>query len=1831
MYFFLLLISHYYFIVSATPLSRVCEVLRAVQSPKVSLDYIFSVLQQLNPEFDSSNPYENELFTTVYPVLAFLDNSEGAVDIKSVIIIIIMLCQGTTSEKFRAMFEFLQVTNAETLEIEEMVSVNNFMILFQASLALILASHKDLAANDIAETIFDYSSKAVENLSEKYQPAQVLSLNQSTSSMQASGKIIKECISIDSFSDWFRNYGSRYAVWLEFLDLRSTIKVLNEETESTEVDSNCYSSNASVVPQPPSVQGTIDSYNTANTTVLFDLSLSGVNEKLSITDFDVRIVQFLSQKTGLIEMTCDDVKPIFDKYSITGTLSFNAYQSVLADLVNFQILSPDEVENANSYFDRIYEAFDRHSVKSVDIKELFPGFSLLLKGSKSDKLIDGFAINDSNNDKLISRREMWKLLRSYLTVLFALNREKSMKPAQDIYDIIDSISIEITAEMFNAVLDSEVAHDLSFEQFADWYNKIGHTTIAWLELLDINKWPVLDNYQDEVGDDEDEEEEDNNNNNNYNDNNVIFSLAGTNSQLVIAGDSVDLYKHISQACKLSRSTCDELFCVLLQNSSSGLITLNSYHQILGEAYSVDRENRMFLSTLFDRIFNLFDYEQSKTADVLEIASALCLFCSGTKSEKLYSLFKYFDKTGYQQLSYSRLQVFLESLLITINLLTYSRVEEYVSTAVKYIIRKVMKHLNILNNNSDESEEDYTKVLTLEEFGDWYNEGNGSKLIPWLELMNLEKWPYELISEDDYEEDEEYDNNEYRREQQQHEGGNRSGTTTTVFHFPLVPNQSTIDIGRDEVEILQNILQDTLLHKYPVTHLKSVLNNESTSSASIIDRETFEKYVSDLTPRADIQTSSYILLQIYDYLKANSKGYVSVNDLICSLSLFTLSSKTEKLALCFDLYTDKDTDTINERDFIHFLSSFILMLLYISNNNGSNTKELQVFSHIQYICKEVFKYCSNSDSITFQQFADWYNNEGNKDIPWLELLDLRKWPDVEINIDNNTRLSSQQQYASNRPSNQQIYTFILNSNKDQLIILKEDINQLSKFLIDTELYTYGAEDLQDKICKCTNDRNIRKEEYFFYLPEICIKLPESNKEKRNIINYLTRLFYMFDRNDNDIISIFELASAFSLFTKGNKSDKLLAAFDLFNSDVKTGCIPYTELHHYIYSLIAPLLAFNTSYFSEDCITLRKIAENTASEITKSVYESNNKDKEESLSFTDFANWYGYVGLTQAPWLELLDLRKWPIEIEELFEEEGTEVPQDNDEDEEEEEEQNTNIPPAPSSQSSPPKLPPLLPPVPSETPVITCQTTDRNGITYSFTLVAEDAQAHDLILTESGIGENSVDNVKECFQHALGNASTVSVEKFLEIIDQLVPESKGEYLEGVMQQLFKLLAGDNIDELQRCVIESAILPLVKGKKTDKLVYAFSTFTGDINNMVLPSDLFTVYLSSLLAGIIVVKTQPPSFKDITNICQAVIDQILHDIHKPYDSDIDFEEFANWYSEGGFNIIPWLELLDINKWPRYAQENNNINYTYSNNNSGIEYRQSNNNNKNSSILTNDDEDSDEINRSGLSSSSKHSQTDFSQQLRQSIQNNENNNNQEDDNENEEEEEDDDGSDAFILNGTYELDINEHDCLYLKNLLELSKLQRFSPRDIHDTFLGQSEDGKINKQQFDDSLKALIPSSNLSVREQTYLNNALSQLYYVFVTTNENDGKAIPVECISTAISLLSKGNKSSKLSEAFYQYTINDKVSKKDLSQFLYSFLITICMMDEDASKNCKIVIHCRQECDSIVQQIYQQKGLDENTLLTFEDFAGWYSNEGGDSVAPWIELLDLSKWPFPVLSQ
>jgi len=156
----------------------------------------------------------------------------------------------------------------------------------------------------------------------------------------------------------------------------------------------------------------------------------------------------------------------------------------------------------------IFTIFDRARTGKACAMEVASGMMVLCAGKKSDKLEYGFEVLDKDRNGKLARREMSNYLKSFLTVLLSIASAPCLHsdPTEDSISYMnggtcDQSPLTITRaaergsdwaarQAFEGVLkasgDDNAA--LSFDSFADWYTRVGYTSIPWIELLALRKW-----------------------------------------------------------------------------------------------------------------------------------------------------------------------------------------------------------------------------------------------------------------------------------------------------------------------------------------------------------------------------------------------------------------------------------------------------------------------------------------------------------------------------------------------------------------------------------------------------------------------------------------------------------------------------------------------------------------------------------------------------------------------------------------------------------------------------------------------------------------------------------------------------------------------------------------------------------------------------------------------------------------------------------------------------------------------------------------------------------------------------------------------------------------------------------------------------------------------------------------------------------------------------------------------------------------------------------------------------------------------------------------------
>ncbi|RLN27059.1 hypothetical protein BBO99_00004741 [Phytophthora kernoviae] len=156
-------------------------------------------------------------------------------------------------------------------------------------------------------------------------------------------------------------------------------------------------------------------------------------------------------------------------------------------------LSVEESTRVHEVIDRLFTAFDADQSGSIDFNELISGLSILCGASTRDqKVLAAFRVYDRNGDGVISEDEMTHYLGSVFKLLYALDPTRQQQLGISAY----ALAAATTSEIFE---DADINHDgkLTFDEFQKWYSKPEQTSfndiVAPLGLNEVRQLTNLGN------------------------------------------------------------------------------------------------------------------------------------------------------------------------------------------------------------------------------------------------------------------------------------------------------------------------------------------------------------------------------------------------------------------------------------------------------------------------------------------------------------------------------------------------------------------------------------------------------------------------------------------------------------------------------------------------------------------------------------------------------------------------------------------------------------------------------------------------------------------------------------------------------------------------------------------------------------------------------------------------------------------------------------------------------------------------------------------------------------------------------------------------------------------------------------------------------------------------------------------------------------------------------------------------------------------------------------------------------------------------------------------
>lgn len=220
------------------------------------------------------------------------------------------------------------------------------------------------------------------------------------------------------------------------------------------------------------------------------------------------------------------------------------------------------------------------------------------------------------------------------------------------------------------------------------------------------------------------------------------------------------FRHILQASGLHQINSETACNHILSKGSRSKITKADFDSAIRSMLPTnthDRHTSRIISDFFSGIFAAFDRNGKGEASAVEVACGFTVLCRGKKSDKLEFAFEVLDKNKRGQLSTTDMASYLRSFLSVLLSIAFSPVldndaaDDSVATMSGWRCDRTTNSLILFSKaganwaaslvfRDFERNKNQAPSMCFDDFADWYT-AVGYSSIPWLELLDLQKWAF----------------------------------------------------------------------------------------------------------------------------------------------------------------------------------------------------------------------------------------------------------------------------------------------------------------------------------------------------------------------------------------------------------------------------------------------------------------------------------------------------------------------------------------------------------------------------------------------------------------------------------------------------------------------------------------------------------------------------------------------------------------------------------------------------------------------------------------------------------------------------------------------------------------------------------------------------------------------------------------------------------------------------------------------------------------------------------------------------------------------------------
>jgi len=975
-----------------------------------------------------------------------------------------------------------------------------------------------------------------------------------------------------------------------------------------------------------------------------------------------------------------------------------------------------------------------------------------------------------------------------------------------------------------------------------------------------------------------------------------------------------------------------------------------------------REGLRQSDAMLTSLYKSLDREKHDKAFIIEICSALSVCCMGAKSHKLATAFDLCSE-GTGRLTRHGLFLFLRSFLSAIVSIQSCR-----SITDEDIDSTCAEAVGIVFSSTASS-----NSISFAQFASWYEfslslslslsththtqqqyryNGEGFARLQWLELIDGMKWPHvvtysnggsmptttKTITTDTFEfeldlQPKFYFNSSNKEEEQEDENEDASSSN----RLRVLPS----DISQLQF-LLQDLRRDQCVPKQIARLLEAKSLGASVVSAydaydilaqAFLTKSCTSKSIDKLT---EILTHFVIDDEDGDY-DDHEEVFCDISELAIAMSILGTGRKSEKLILGFEYLalSSSNSSYLTLKSLRIMLLSYLKIICALTSSSTSTSDRSTILNRVvSAVIDAIAVFTNLSDemsTITFEEFSEWYNNGGSEIATWIELVDMEKWftlvrvVDIrcssmtmmfEYDVNNafslkfthphpptytpsptHTHKQQQMPATTNEEEEEQQQNSITETTLLSLFTFNlERYEELNEVLILSKIDTLDPEDIFETLADFVDGEYVSKSQY-----DECIRIlipvndnVFSSEQCRKLSVTFSHIFFLFDWDCSGFVRRAEIASGLSVLTSGKKSRKLELAFDAMDLD-RDGKLSSAELETYFQCFLTILAFFSGAFSHRDEDEVRSLISSVSRDLVRKLLAEMPFD-DNLVSFERFGHWYTQGGFDHASWLELLDLNKWHEAV--AFSKNAA-VQEEKEEEEEEKEEEE----------------------VEEENKIVFAFSISELQLTYS----QFDIDSLLAIVDLSGMKHVAPDVVHDMllthFKESTTDGDELYRSDFDECVRTIVSEENLDFVEReqlsqVFAEMFQTFSKGSSRVSSRTEIAIGMSFLCRGSKSRKLELAFDALDLDCDGKLEEDELCTYFRCfltalSMFSGSLVGLGDDEIQCLVSSASEDLRDLVFDDLDLEEDGQISFEEFGTWYTEGGFRIVPWLELLDLGKW--------------------------------------------------------------------------------------------------------------------------------------------------------------------------------------------------------------------------------------------------------------------------------------------------------------------------------